>query len=782
MPLWLLLFWLFLTPLWSLDVVINSGKEEGKSFAVLNLVHDQLFPCKEEINRHGEVEQVICLLEGKPSTPFTQSNTLFFKVETKHIDSSLYLVITPKKRAKLFALHVDPRTQAPLLKEEAKLSKRWQVVGYEEKIPFLKDKKSLGINFPIAMEGTTTPFIGALDVFKKPLIIESGNDVPFYLSAKSLMERHSYKEALAAIDEALVRYPETIFKRDLLLFKIRAMEALSDPESMEDLVGLAKSWSRAYPSDASIPEVLYVLAKAYGNMRFFDEARYYYERLFSEHKGDNFELLAKIALADELLKRGDNKRAPQLYTDALNESKNLETASLAAVRLADYQISKKNFKEAESLLLKVLEANPSHFQKEPSKIHAMLERWVDQGFYGASARIAEELWKSKVEDDDLDERLIRQAGIWYEAAERFDDAHRIYRLYKEKYANRSAIKEIIERDDKLLFVLDENNATKRLERLDHVIKSYPGTPEERRAYERKAETYAELGEYLKVLEIERHLDPNHPALLLSATKLAQEALKKEDCKSASFYLQKYSSLALGNEEKIQGFDCLMKSSLLAKAQELAQEGIALPDLSQRLEWLYRYAKVLEASMNFPRATLAARDTLVLANSLKKPQFSDIAFVLFNALVKQNREEEAREVFARLQKQFPEDNRMIEAYKSMLVWASKRLDETAIEIYAKELLRLQKLHTRPEYSPWVELTYIESLLRTQRFKEALGITEELSRLTLEPEERIKTLYIRGSIAQRLDEKALAKESFEQCSKVEGVSAWKNLCAEALKLLN
>ncbi len=788
MPRWLFCILLLFAPLYALDVVINSAKEEGKNFAVLNLKYERLFPCKEERDRYGEVERVICLLEGQPPSSFTQSNTLFFKLAVEQINSTLHLIITPKKRAKLFALHADPREHVPLLGEEAQLSMRWQVIGYEDKIPFLSNKPRKGINFPIKMENTRTPFIGALDVFKKPLEVESGSDVPLYLSIKALMDQGLYHEAISAVDDAFVRYPDTIFKRDLLLFKIRAFEALNDPDSREELVTLAKNWSRAYPADSGIPEVLYILAKTYGDLRFFDEARYYYDRLFSEYRGDNFELLARIALGDELLRHGDNKRTPQLYTDALNESKNLDTASLAALRLAEYHISKKNFSEAEKLLSKVLRAHAKFFQKDPLKTYAMIERWAsEEGFYLLSAQIAESMWQGGAkgeegEGEDLPEKLLRQAGIWYEFAGNFDDAHRLYRLYREQYEEHAAAAEIAARDDKLLFVLDESDARKRLERLEGIITTYPNSPEAQKAYERKAETYVELGEWENVLELERFLKPENPSLITATTRLVQNGLKENDCKKVAYYLQKYHHLELSNLERLFGFDCLLKGAFLPRAQELASEGIARENPNERLEWLYRYAQVLEALPNYPRAAAAARDTLVLADSLKRKQFAQVAFILFNALAKEQREDEAREVFARLQREYPEDPRMIEAYRAMLLWASKKMDETAIELYAKELLRLQKVHSRPEFSPWAELTYVESLLRLQRFNDALGIVDELLAQKLDSQTQIKVFYLRASIAQRIGNLSLARESYERCSKSEGVSAWKNLCIEALKLLN
>ncbi|MGP1580511.1 MAG: tetratricopeptide repeat protein [Wolinella sp.] len=788
MPRWLLSALLLFAPLNALDVVINSAKEGGKNFAVLNLKYERLFPCKEERDRYGEVERVVCRIEGQPPSSFTHSNTLFFKLSVEQINSTPHLIITPKKRAKLFALHADPKEHTPLLSEEAQLSMRWQVIGYEDQIPFLSNKPHRGINFPIKMESTRTPLIGALDVFKKPLEVEAGGDVPLYLSIRGLMDQGLYSEAISAIDDAFMRYPETIFKRELLLFKIRAFEALNDPDSREELVALAKSWSRAYPADSSIPEVLYILAKTYGDLRFFDEARYYYDRLFTEYRGNNFELLARIALGDELLRHGDNKRTPQLYADALNESKNLDTASFAALRLAEYHISKKNFPEAEKLLSKVLQAHAKFFQKDPLKTYKMIEQWaLEEGFYLLSAQIAESMWNSGIKEEgedgeDLPEKLLRQAGIWYEFAGNFDDAHRIYRLYREKYEDRAAFSKIVERDDKLLFVLDESDARKRLARLDEVIVAYPNSPEKEKAYERKAETYVELGEWENVLLIERFLKPENPSLITATTRLVQKGLKENDCKKVAFYMQNYRHLELSNLERIFSFDCLLQGALLPRAEELASEGIQRENLGERLEWLYRYAQVLEALPDYPRAINAARDALMLADSLKKVQFAQVAFILFNALAKEQREDEAREVFARLQREYTEDSRMIEAYRMMLLWASKKLDEVAIELYAKELLRLQKLHARPEFSPWAELVYIDSLLRLQRFNDALKIVDELLAQKLDSQTKIKVLYIRGSTAQRVGNLPLARESYERCSKSDEVSAWKNLCTEALKLLN
>lgn len=99
-------------------------------------------------------------------------------------------------------------------------------------------------------------------------------------------------------------FPNTIFKRDILYLKIIALDGLASEENYEDIITLAKTWQNAYPTDIHISEILYIIAKTYAKMDFFEEASYYYRRLFDEYKGDQFELLARLDYGKNLYLRG----------------------------------------------------------------------------------------------------------------------------------------------------------------------------------------------------------------------------------------------------------------------------------------------------------------------------------------------------------------------------------------------------------------------------------------------------------------------------------------------
>ena len=215
-------------PLFALELTLNSGKENGKSFSVLRLSHSEPFSCQEFYNRFSEIEKVVCSFKGTFDRGFSFERMLFFKIDTFQDKDKAIVVITPKKKAKLFALNQDGKRDTPIIEERAPLAANWQVVGYEDTLPFLKPQQPVGLNFPVTIGSANTPYVGALDIAKKPLVIEQTPDLQLYVSIKGFMDRESYHEAINTINETLLRYPQTIFLKDLLLFKIRALFALDN--------------------------------------------------------------------------------------------------------------------------------------------------------------------------------------------------------------------------------------------------------------------------------------------------------------------------------------------------------------------------------------------------------------------------------------------------------------------------------------------------------------------------------------------------------------------------
>lgn len=778
---------LLCVPLFALELTLNSGKENGKSFSVLRLSHSEPFSCQEFYNRFSEIEKVMCSFKGTFDRGFSFERMLFFKIDTFQDKDKAIVVITPKKKARLFALNQDGKRDTPIIEERAPLAANWQVVGYEDTLPFLKPQQPVGLNFPVTIGSANTPYVGALDIAKKPLVIEQTPDLQLYVSIKGFMDRESYHEAINTINETLLRYPQTIFLKDLLLFKIRALFALDNLDNAEELINLAKSWLNAYPADVGVSEVLYVLARTYGQQQFYDQARYYYDRLKDDYRNDEFEILSRVSFADDLQKRGDSKIAPQLYVSALNDAQTIKTASMAAFNLADYYIQKgttEDRKSAQKLLDQVINANPGFFTKKPEELLDQLTKWAELGFYIPTAQIARIAYESVKDGDDRDliENLLRNSAIWYEEGGEFKQAADTYAEYLRVYPAGDMRKEMQRRSDNLLFSYNEGNSTQRIENLDRLIATYPDSPEAQKAYEHKAALLVQEGNYDAVTALEDKLGIDSEVVSQAAEGAVRRALNNHDCTTAAFYLQKYKNLSLNQDELIGGFDCLVGASFFDDALRIAaQAEPTIESGTRRLQWLYRIATTQARKPDYPKAIAAARDGLYVSDSLASGAHSDIALILVDSLLKENRIEEAMQYMPRIEENFKDDNRMIEIQRELLNAAVKRDDRPAIEQYAKELLRLQALHERPEFSPWAELTLAEMYIKNNRLQDALAILNAAEQLQLGDDDRAKVLYNKGAVADSLALYPLSLESYQKCSELPGASPYKNLCASAYTLL-
>ncbi len=783
-----MLFMLLLEMAFSLEFYIDGGREGNRNFAVLNLRDDTPFTCVEEWNRDSDVSAVVCKFDAALLSRFQRSETLFFSITPEAVENntnSFYLRITPKagKKMQLYNTEFDLAAGKPIPKENNPYSKRWQILGYEGAIPFLDDEPSYGINFPIQFD--EIPYIGVLDVQMRPMDHQVGRDKDSFLSIQSFVERGSYMESLDAIDDMLAAYPDTIFKRDVLYLRLVALDGLQRPDDYEDIIALGKAWISAYPTDIHIAEVLFVIAKTYSEMKFFEEAKYYYDRLFSEYKGDKYELLARLDYGKRLYERGDRKVVLELYESVLEETNDLEVASLASVLLGDYYRKAEDKRNADRYLKSALDANPKFFLKEIPKYYALMQDWAESGIYETPAKVLEVMFET-LEDktDPLYLPMLKSMGIWFDKAGDLQKAHRYYQMFLKETDSEIERKEIKGLDDALLLNDREGDVKKRIEHYDYVMETYKGKDEAKTALEKKAQAYYEIGEYENVFAMREDLDSilgeNHPVLINAVTALTENALQSNNCKDASYYGSLYDvKILLNDSEFLRLFDCMYANKQFIPALKIAQEkSINATDVKQKERWLYRLAWVEYESQNYPKAALAARDTL---NLLSDVNHNDSTWVLFMALAQQRNYEEAFKLIPILEDKLKNSTKLIEVYRVVLQDALARKDDTAIKIYAQKLMDLQALHERYEYSPWVELGMVEALNREAKFQESLALLQRAESYAQLDTERIQIYYLQGYLYDKLNNIEAAMESYTRCEAINSQSPWKNLCIDAKKLL-
>ena len=156
----------------SLDIEVNFGKENNQDFSVLNLNSEEPFACQESYSVYGDVTSITCQIDKTPVNNFVPTNTVFFNFTTKIDDKHFYFIITPKFKAKLFSTFIDLKNPTPIPKERPKKSRHWQIVGYIDRIPFLSEEKTSGLNFPISIPSVENLYIRQLDINLRPLKYE----------------------------------------------------------------------------------------------------------------------------------------------------------------------------------------------------------------------------------------------------------------------------------------------------------------------------------------------------------------------------------------------------------------------------------------------------------------------------------------------------------------------------------------------------------------------------------------------------------------------------------
>lgn len=770
---------MFSNVLFAFEIVVNYGKENSKSFAVLNIKNDKPFPCIQKLNYNGDTTLIECTIDAIPKEGFTPTKTVFFNFYYRMIDGKFHLYIEPHQKAQLFAIPSEVQDDIPIPREKPSSSKVWQIVGYEKKIPFLSEQTPSGLNFPILIKDTQTPYIAELDIDNKPLKYVQGGDFEAYLNAKSLIKNHSYYKALTIIADTLKKYPDTIFKKDLYLYQIIALSEM-DEKQQETIIESSLNWIKQYSSDSQIPHVLYMLAKAYDEIRYHSESKYYYKRIIEEYPKNRYAPLAKMRLAIEAINSGNLGLANIFFQQAYSDAKDLDSASEIALNWSKFEVEKKNIPNAIELVDKILDVYPQFFDSNPKKSYESVRFFAKNKLYKLAAKIGQYLFNTTT-DDSIKEEIGYQLGILYENAKEFDNAHKANIAYINQYYSNEKSKAVKRRDDDILFDISGTNEEK-IKRYDYIIKKYPHTEQAKKATDLKAQLFLEEKQYAKVLQMRNEIGEQSPILSETLNGLIKESLNKNDCKNANIYLLQTSNYNLNNEEKLKAFDCLYNASLNKNAMEIAKGEVKkATNIDEKLSWLYRDAKNFYALNNYKASILAARDTLALAQSDKKTKFYDVAFILFSDLANINNKDEAIKVYAKLDELFKEDKRMIQVYAKLLEWEIQNKNNTTIEIYAKNLLSLQDKYKIDEYTPWANFEFINSLIQTKNFTEATHQINVLLTKNLTNEQKQKTLYMKGSVENLQKLTQQAKESFEKCVAIDEKSAWKNLCSQGLDLI-
>ncbi|EMG99048.1 tetratricopeptide repeat protein [Helicobacter pylori] len=776
----------------ALSLTLTQGKEGGEDFSVLTLRNDKSFSCsyvnekppsgiEASLSIMHAKRPIECVIDSIPKEGFTPLENAFFNITYSMRQQQFILHIKPKvmRRLTLFSFDRDYKKAIPLFVENDPKAKMWQIVGYDQKIPFLseKDNAQKGLNFPITIKGAQTPIIQELDVNNKPLLTTKGYDLNAYLEAKKQMDSQAYFDALRTISRAFKNYPQTIFKKDLYLLEIIALGKLGIKKSL--LIDIGTQWIKNYPTDPNIPEALYYVAKALDENNNYKQAVRYYKRILLEYKNSRYAPLAQMHLAIEAAEASDLSSASMLFKEAFSNAKDKESASEIALNWAEAEINYQNFNNAKYLIDKVVQSNPDYLSMH-SELALELLKLLKKNQMNESAIEIAQLLLNQDDDVKAKEQALYDLGALYARIKDFKNAHLYNLRYLQDHAELERASVVRARDEKALFSM-EGNTQEKIAHYDKIIQNFPNSNEAQKALELKAQLLFDNKRYAEVLSMQKKLPKDSPLIQKTLNILAKTPLENHRCEEALKYLSQITAFEFNPKEEIQAFDCLYFASLKEKAQIIALNALkAAKTPSEKLVWLYRLGRNYYRLGDFKNSTLASKDALILAQSLNKKEFYDIAFVLFSDYMQNNEKGLALNLYAFLEKHFKDDKRMALVYFKLL---ENEKDPKSVKIYATSLLKLQDAYKDYSYTPFGEFALIDAYRVTKDYLKALEALDKLLNRRLSLEDHQKALYLQSSLLDLTNQKAKSKASLEKCVQLkqkDQTNAWQNLCEQGLNL--
>ncbi|EJB69314.1 paralysed flagella protein [Helicobacter pylori Hp A-8] len=776
----------------ALSLTLTQGKEGGEYFSVLTLRNNKAFSCsyvnekppsgiEASLSIIHAKRPIECVIDSIPKEGFTPLENAFFNITYSMRQQQFILHIKPKvmRRLTLFSFDRDYKKAIPLFVENDPKAKMWQIIGYDQKIPFLseKDNAQKGLNFPITIKDAQTPIIQELDVNNKPLLTTKGYDLNAYLEAKKQMDSQAYFDALRTISRAFKNYPQTIFKKDLYLLEIIALGKLGIKKSL--LIDIGTQWIKNYPTDPNIPEALYYVAKALDENNNYKQAMRYYKRILLEYKNSRYAPLAQMRLAIEAAEASDLSSASMLFKEAFSNAKDKESASEIALNWAEAEINYQNFNNAKYLIDKVVQSNPDYISQHSESALELLKLLKKNQMNESAIEIAQLLLN---QDDDVKakEQALYDLGALYARIKDFKNAHLYNLRYLQDHAELERASVVRARDEKALFSM-EGNTQEKIAHYDKIIQNFPNSNEAQKALELEAQLLFDNKRYAEVLGMQKNLPKDSPLIQKTLNVLAKTPLENHRCEEALKYLSQITTFEFNPQEEIQAFDCLYFASLKEKAQIIALNALkAAKTPSEKLIWLYRLGRNYYRLGDFKNSTLASKDALILAQSLNKKEFYDIAFVLFSDYMQNNEKELALNLHAFLEKHFKDDKRMALVYFKLL---ENEKDPKSVKIYATSLLKLQDAYKDYSYTPFGEFALIDAYRTTKDYLKALEALDKLLNHRLSLEDHQKALYLQSSLLDLTNQKAKSKASLEKCVQLkqkDQTNAWQNLCEQGLNL--
>lgn len=786
----LFLFIFYINSLNALEISLDSAKENFQVYSTLHLKDDNRFLCEKYQDEFEVVTQVVCAFSKKPSQNLKTLENNFFTIDSKIQNKTFFLIIKPKYKIDLFPMAFNLTQDDEVYQANVKLSNHWMVVAYVEKLPLINKevKSDNGINFPFIMKKDKLPYVGGLDIKGNPVHIKKVQDVTDYLKIKKYYEDEKYDDCLELIDEVMIDYPNSLFKAELLFYKIKVYAKLKD---YDNLISLSKIYLAQYSSDENVAEVLSLTANAYALIGLNIDADYFFDRLFSEHKDSVYTLWGYIYQATMLESSGSSTKAIAYYLKALNETDDIDVAATAAYKLALYYSGTTKLDEAANYAMKIVNAKPSFFMNELKKSISLMYLFADEGDYISASAIAKAITDATDKNYDEYERLLRDRAIWLTRTPQKKEALEAINVYIKEYKYGDYEEEIKVAKDSLFFDLADDNVSYKLQEYNKLIDEYTDDSIGNKAIYEKAKLLLEnkmYGDVLAIkdfiLELDEDKYPDTQEIVKEAAKGSMKLyLEARECQEVLNISHDYN-ITLSDEWDDGIYSCAMKGGDFLLSKRIATKNLKTKNLDERKKWLYRYIKVDFSTGNYSDVIGASKDLISLIeddiNLEENKAYKDVYRYIFDTYQRLEEDKKMLNAILDIQEVFGQDYKDIERYVAIMGIGSELKDDNIVIKYAQEVMSIQNSSQSYAQSPYVEFTLYQSYINTENLNKALEVIKSADTINLSNEDRARQKYLLGSVYTKLWRDAQAKKAYEDSVEADANSAWAKLAKSALEI--
>jgi len=764
----------------SSTLTLNVAKDKKKDFSILHIKDEKPFLCEIKMDNFKKI--VVCTFSQQISTNISKSNR---DLSIKSYKNSL--IITPKNKIILRFLQ-DDFLKTDIVKSDLNNKhKHWMIIGFKEDSELLKINTKSGIDFDIVFEKKDLPYVGSLDLNALPVIENS--DTTSLNRIKMQFEKRRYNNVLRLTEE-LIEDKNSKFLQEAKLYKLRTLDILAwesgkeaDIDS-EELVELANDWMMENPSNKHIPEVLMYISKTYYKQGFISRGDEYFDILKEEFYDSQFTKIAQIHKANRLYhNKSKRAEAMKIYKDVLYNTKNVMIASDVASIISGKYLDTNEPDLAYEFYKKIVDGNVPYIQEEAKESYEFAKQFSEAKKYDIAIEIVEILLRKKDENLKQDE-MSKNLAHWRELSGDKASAYGLYKNYLIDFPKGEYVEFVKSRIDKVLFDLDEQNLTKKMANIDDILKRYPNDPIYKKALIEKAQMLIENSKFLELFTLENELKEHggEKLLVYGAQKKISQDLQNDNCKNAIYLSHEYNA-TIEKEFEPKYYECLMRLAKYQKALKLTQKYQKTKQLAQRADWMHRAIMAHSKLDNNKKVIMLATDLEKLSNILKTDKYDDIVYEKAEAYYNlQDYDEMMLREVEQVENKFSGDIKNIDLFVKVLRYAKNIKNDSLIIYYAQKIIELQKKHKIGDYSPRVELDYINALKNLKMYDKALDEDLKLLFVKLNDVQRANVLYIAGELSLKTNKPKEAKEFFIKCGEIVDDSSWQRLCAENLKLLD